>query len=64
MRGLMNSWAAISGLDWPSLASRAICASCGVSSSHGLDVPLADPFAGRGELALRASGERVRAHPR
>ncbi len=35
VRGLRKSWAAISGLDPPSLASRAICDSCGVSSTTG-----------------------------
>ena len=34
VRGLMNSWAPISGFVRPSRASRAICASCAVSSSR------------------------------
>ncbi len=34
MRGLRNSWAPISGFERPSRASRAICSSCGVSSSR------------------------------
>ena len=33
VRGLMNSWAPICELVWPSAASRATCASCAVSSS-------------------------------
>ena len=34
MRGLMNSWAPISGFVCPSAARRAICASCGVRTSR------------------------------
>ena len=34
VRGLMNSCAPISGFECPSRASRAICASCGVSPSR------------------------------
>ena len=40
VRGLRNKFAAISELDRPSLASRAICASCGVSSSSDSTVRL------------------------
>ena len=35
VRGLMNSWAAISELDWPSVARRTICVSWGVSWTAG-----------------------------
>ncbi len=40
MRGLMNSWAPISGLVCPSLARRAICASWGVRTSRVSSVRL------------------------
>ena len=62
MRGLMNSWAPISGLDCPSAASRAICSSCAVRSVDRADVALADVLPGGGQLAVRAPGEAAGAH--
>ena len=62
VRGLMNSRAPISGFESPSRASRAICASCAVSSSRGLDAALARRLAGGQQLARGAVGERLRAH--
>ena len=59
VRGLMNSWAPISGFVSPSPASRAICASCAVSSSRSLDRALADRLAGGQQLATGALGERL-----
>ena len=64
MRGLMNSRAPISGLVTPSAASRAICASWGVSSSRVSLVRLRARLTGRQQLARGALGERFRAHPR
>ena len=64
MRGLMNSRAPISGLERPSRASRAICASWAVSWSRRLDGPLASRLAGGQQLARRALGERVSPHRR
>ena len=62
VRGLMNSWAPISGFVSPSRASRAICASCAVSSSRVSSRALAHLLAGGQQLAAGALGERLRAH--
>ena len=62
VRGLMNSWAPISGFESPSRASRAICASWAVSSSLRLDRALAGGLAGGQQLARGALGERLGAH--
>lgn len=51
---LMNSWAAISTLDRPLLASLAILASCGDSSPGPADLRL------RGRVPVAASSARVR----
>ena len=58
VRGLMNSWAPISGFVSPSPASRAICASCAVSSSCVSTVRLRTRLAGGEQLAAGALGER------
>ena len=57
VRGLMNSWVPISGLVCPSPASRAICASCAVSSSRVSTRALAHRLAGGQQLAAGAFGE-------
>src|SRR6516164_488098 len=54
VRGLRNSWAAISGLDRPARASCAICASCGVSVSR------ASMVAWRAVAPAAASSRRAR----
>ena len=59
VRGLMKSWAPISGFVCPSAASRAICASCAVSVVARLDGALAHGLAGRQQLAAGALGERL-----
>ena len=62
MEGLRNSCAAMSRLLSPSLTSRAICASCGVSSVFGLGGPLAGAFAGGQQLDAGPFGEGLGAH--
>ena len=59
MRRLMNSRAPISGLESPSRASRAICASWAVSSSRVSCGAFAGGLAGGQELAAGAVGERL-----
>ena len=55
----MNSRAPISGLERPSRASGAICASCGVSTPRRLVGALRDGLAGGQQLAAGALGERL-----
>ena len=64
VRGLMKSWAPISGFVSPSRASRAICASCGGQVAAGLDAAFADGLARGEELAAGPVGERFDAHRR
>ena len=59
MRGLMNSWAAISWFGCPSRASRAIWASWDGELGEGLDGALADGLPGRHKLAAGTLGEAV-----
>ena len=61
VRALRKSCAPISGFDEPSRASRAICSSCGVSSSRVSKAPLAHLLAGCEQLAAGALGERLHA---
>ena len=58
VRGLRNSRAPISGFERPSRASRAICASCGVSSSRVSRAALAHRLAG-GRPARAARARRT-----
>ena len=59
MRGLMNSWAPISGLVCPSRASRATWTSWGVSASRVVRGEPARGLAGGQQLAAGALGERL-----
>ena len=59
VRGLMNSCAPISGLERPSRARRAICASWGVSTSARLVGARAGGLARGRELSTGAIGERL-----
>ena len=61
VRGLMNSCAPISGFVQPSVASRAICASCGGELVTGVGRALAHGLAGGQALAAGAFGEPVHA---
>ena len=61
MLALMNSRAAISALDAPSLASRAICSSCGVRSSAPGTARLRASFAGGAQFHPGTFGEGVHA---
>ena len=61
VRGLMNSWAPISGFVSPSRASRATCASCARQRVERLDGALAHRLAGGQQLAPGALGERLAA---
>ena len=61
VRGDRNSRAPISGLDSPSRASRAICASCAVSSRRGGCRAFAGGLAGGQQLAAGPLGERLHA---
>ena len=61
VRGLMNSLPPISGLERPSPASLAICASCGGEHVARLDRARAGGHAGRQQLACRALREGL--HP-
>ena len=59
VRGLMNSCAPISGLVWPSAASRAIWASCGREVVARLGGAPAHGLAGRQQLAAGPLAERL-----
>ncbi len=71
VRGLMESWVLISGLDSPSRASPAICASCAVSSSRSAArawAQIRPPPAGHrqlpgGELPCGKGRSADRSHP-
>ena len=62
VRALMNSWAPISGLVRPSLASRAICASCAVSSPRVVTERLRTVSPVAEQLTAGALGEPLHAH--
>ena len=62
MRGLMNSWAAISGLDRPSPASRAICGLAGGELGGGPGGARGYPLAGGAQLARGSFREPVGSH--
>ena len=61
VRGLRNSCAPISGFDNPSRASRAICRSCGVSSSRVSACACRTRLAGGEQLTSGALRERLHA---
>ena len=61
VRGLMNSWAPISGFVCPWAARRATCAFLRRELVEGVDGAFADGFSGGGEFAAGAFGERVSA---
>ena len=63
VRGLMNIWAAISGLVIPSRASPAICASCCGEVVEGVRAALADRLAGGEQLVPSPLSEGFEAHP-